>query len=545
MLDAGTLERLVYLRLMLREAQLRAEDRTHAGRHTAAVQLDGVCEHAMMLAVGQLQQAPGRSFHANYQALRNALGSTWTADGWSGVDRLHGTRTEAQHRGTVPDQAEFTRWSADAERFVNSLVAAAFGVDLQTVSTAQAVETDAVREVLERAEDELAAGNFAASARASADALAEARRRWEAQRRDALGPGKSRPMPMQDLTADYVRDAVERMDDLADVATFASDVGEYVWLRSVERVLWQDVPVTRDDAERALAFVVGWTLRWEAFSHRYTMDRPGLYRRSRRPQTTNDPLARVRIGSVVGSVPERRSPEEARIPALAVTLVDLPEHGHQAWLELFRESFAKGWSASSLNKEDERRGAPWTDDEGELTAPVAGEQEATELIDIIKAAIADAQAAWEQALQAAAGAQVDTAQLQREFAATMSTVLFEGQPLVTAVDVESYRVGRGIGTPAVAVKLALRLDGDQYLRHRFWQELHATGQLGPGQNAPLDLHDNILTAPGAMAASDVRDVLATAANAVEAEREETRAAQQKDDELRLAVETAARSRAGS
>jgi len=131
MLDAGTLERLVYLRLMLREAQNRAQDRTHAGRHSAAIQLDGVCEHAMMLAVGHLQETPGRSFHANYDVLRRTLGSAWTADGWSGVNRLDGTRTEAQHRGTVPDQAEFTRWSADAERFVSSLVAEAFDVDLQ------------------------------------------------------------------------------------------------------------------------------------------------------------------------------------------------------------------------------------------------------------------------------------------------------------------------------------------------------------------------------------------------------------------------------
>jgi hypothetical protein len=52
----------------------------------------------------------------------------------------------------VPDPVEFSRWAADVERFVNSLVAAVFGVDLQTVATAQAVETEAIREHLERAE---------------------------------------------------------------------------------------------------------------------------------------------------------------------------------------------------------------------------------------------------------------------------------------------------------------------------------------------------------------------------------------------------------
>jgi hypothetical protein len=188
MLNAGTLERLVYLRLMLREAQNRAQDRTHAGRHSAAIQLDGVCEHAMMLAVGHLQETPCRSFHANYDLLKNRLRGAWSADGWSGVNRLHGTRTEAQHRGTVPDPAEFTRWSADAERFVNSLVAAAFDVDLQAVSTAQAVQDAELRTALETAENQLAAGRFKESLTSTSKALKDARRRWSAERTDAVRP---------------------------------------------------------------------------------------------------------------------------------------------------------------------------------------------------------------------------------------------------------------------------------------------------------------------------------------------------------------------
>lgn len=540
MLDAGTLERLVYLRLMLQEAQARAQDRTHAGRHSAAIQLDGACEHAMMLAVGHLQQTPGKSFHANYSLLKTNL-TDWSADGWSGVNRLHGTRTEAQHRGTVPDQVEFTRWSADAERFINSLVAAAFDVDLQTVSIAQAVETAEVRALLESAEAELAAGNFKASLTSSGKALDESRRRWSAERSDALGSGKSRPMSMHDLTADYVREAVDRMQDVADVGTFASDLGEYVWLRSVRRHMWEDVPMTRDDAERALAFVVGWSLRWEAFSHRYTMDRPGRWRRSRRPHTTTDSSVRPRLGSVSASIPERDRPEDQRTPALSITLVDLPDSGAEDWLRLFQDKLAPAWRTSELQK-DERSGYPWISDEGRVTADVVETTaEADQFVELVKAAVEETQTAWEEALAADADSKPDTEALRNEFAAALADIHFQGSPLVTDIEVNTFRAGRGVTDPlAASVAMSLSFDGDEYMRHRFWQALNATGQLGPGDGAPLDLRENVLRAPGTMPAEQVRAALADATAAVERELASLQESRERDGALRQKIEAAAR-----
>ena len=232
----------------------------------------------------------------------------------------------------MPDQAEFTGWSADVERFVNSLVAAAFDVDLQTVATAQAVQTAELRATLEVAERELAAGNFKTSLSSSCEALKDARHRWVKERTDAIGRGKPKPAPMQDITAAHIREAMDRMEDLAEVETFASDVGEYIWLKSLQRHLWEDIPVERDDAERALAFVVGWVLRWEAFSHRYTMDRPGRWRRSRRPQTTtDDPPGRERCRVGQHSRARVRRMTCAR-RSITITLVDIPDRGAEAWL---------------------------------------------------------------------------------------------------------------------------------------------------------------------------------------------------------------------
>jgi len=544
MLDAGTLERLVYLRLMLREAQNRAQDRTHAGRHSAAIQLDGVCEHAMMLAVGHLQETPGRSFHANYDLLRNRLGAAWSADGWSGINRLHGTRTEAQHRGTVPDHAEFTRWSADAERFVNSLVAGAFDVDLQSVSTAQAVQIAELRTALEMAENQLAAGKYNESLASSCKALNDARSRWRAERSDAVGSGKSRLMQMHDLTADYVRDAMDRMEDLVEVGTFASDLGEYVWLKSVDRHRWDEIPVDRVDAERAFAFVVGWVLRWEAFSHRYTVDRPGRWRRSRRPQTTTDPSARPCVGAVSASIPDRRALEDVRTPEVTVTLVNLPEPGAEMWLELFREKFAPAWRTSGL-QEDERSGSPWTSGEGHVTArSIATEAEAKQFVELVKAAVDETVTAWADALSADASSQLDTDAVTKEFAEALAEIRFQEEPFVTGITVDTFRAGRGVTAPlAASVAVSLRLDGDQALRHRFWQALNATGELGPGHNAPLDLADDVLRAPSTLPAERVRDALAGATARVERELAELEESRERDERLRQVIEAAARASA--
>lgn len=544
MLNAGTLERLVYLRLMLREAQNRAQDRTHAGRHSAAIQLDGVCEHAMMLAVGHLQETPRSSFHANYDLLKNRLRGAWSADGWSGVNRLHGTRTEAQHRGTVPDPAEFTRWSADAERFVNSLVAAAFDVDLQAVSTAQAVQDAELRTALETAENQLAAGRFKESLTSTSKALKDARRRWSAERTDAVGSGKSRPTPMEDITAGYVRDAVDRMEDLAEVSTFASDLGEYVWLRSVERHLREEIPVDGDDAERALTFVVAWVLRWEAFSHRYTMDRRGRWRRSRRAQTTSDPSARPRIGAVSASVPERRAPNDERTPAVTVTLVDLPEPGAEMWLQLFGEKFRATWRESGLQK-DERGGLPWTTDEGQVTANgIATEAAAETFVELVKTLVDETVAAWEEARAADAETKPDTEALKNEFASALAGIHFREEPLITDVTARTFRAGRGVTAPlAASIEVSLRIGRDRELWHRFWQALNATGELGPGHNAPLNLHKEVLRAPTTMPAERLRDVLATATAEVERELAELEASRDRDEQLRQAIEAAAQASA--
>ncbi len=93
------------------------------------------------------------------------------------------------------------------------------------------------------------------------------------------------------------------------------------------------------------------------------------------------------------------------------------------------------------------------------------------------------------------------------------------------------------------VAIALRLDDNQMLRHRFWQALSATGQVGPTRDTVLEFRDEVVVAPGSMPPDDVRGILAAATEAVERELDALRQSQTRDEDLRAAVETAARKRA--
>lgn len=538
--DAGTLERLVYLRIMLREAQQRAQDRTHTGRHLAAIQLDGACEHAMMLAVGELQQTPAWKFHQNFELLRKSLGDKWQPDGWSGVNRLHGTRTEAQHRGTVPDAAEFSRWSADAERFINSLIAAVFSVDLQTVTTAQAVETASVRTHLMRAEAELREDDFNGSYRSSAEALAEARRLWDAERLDALGTAPSRPPLGQDLAPADLRQVTGRMEDLAAIQPFAPDLGEYVWLRSLKPVNWEHVPIARDEAERALSFVVGWVLRWEAFSHRYTKDRRGRWLQAQRPETTTDRSLEPSI-QLLDVRPEERRNRKASF-LFRFKLTDVPEDGWAAWLHEYDRQLSEHLRAAGVATVGGV--SSFCDRTGIIHVRGVTNQEVSEIvIRAVQHAMSATKSRWQAQLNAVAGSRVELDTVAASFNDAIANIAFEGEPLVVETTASAREVGRGADRRiASTVMMRLRLRGDPSLRHELWKALSKTGELGPSHGAPLLLRDDELHAPADVPVERVREALAAAAREVEALREKERQRRAEDAALAETMAQAARDR---
>lgn len=274
-LEASTAARLVSLRLLLHSSQAAATDQTSAGRLRAVVALDGVCELAIGLASRErnvrLKEVEGIPEQVRrlqgHQSFRR-----WKADGLKGVLELHTARNAAQHEGVSSDTEHVQRWSIETEKFVTALVAVAFDVDLHGVFAADAVETEDLRERLARAESLANGAAILESIKESRAAFELALSRFRSMKRD--GGRVLQPEPLNPLGEipgmSQVRSGIELLQRFLDIATFANDPGEWVWLESVT----PEFPVAGDaltagDAQRALTFALNWVLRYEAFAARY------------------------------------------------------------------------------------------------------------------------------------------------------------------------------------------------------------------------------------------------------------------------------------
>lgn len=328
--DPATTTRLVTLRLLLTQATTAASDHTVAGRHAAIILLDGACEIAMGIALDQYGDT-SQNFDGMFSRLHDRLASGWSCEGWAGVRIMHRARNSAQHHGIAPDREQLQIWTADADRFVRGLVFAVFGHDLRSTSLSTAVNSDAIRERLARAEEALGLGNAAELLAASRSAFDLARESWRAERA-FVAPSAPRLNPFDELTSPAVRSQLEQLNDTLEVQPFALDLGEYLWFKSLPQTQPDGPQPTLDQSSRALSFVFSWVVRWEAFSARY--DATSLYSWShdlRPPRSTTAELG-TRITSV--SV----SPIEVRVAGTPTTrirvvlqLVDAPEDDFEGW----------------------------------------------------------------------------------------------------------------------------------------------------------------------------------------------------------------------
>lgn len=269
--DTTTRRQLQRLRFLLEASLARTQDQSDVGRHTALVLLDGACENAMGLALGHLGLQSARGFDDKFSVLRKTL-DDWKPQTWTSVRQLHDARNLVQHQSILPAGRELSGWAAQAQRFIESLIEAAFAVDLRTVLVAEAIETEDVRHLLVEAEealgDEDAATAFA-TAIAGFDAAREA---WQGQRNEAIGQLTLQASGFRMLGAeetDPTNRSLLRFEDLLEVQPFAPDVAEYHWLVVRCSEMAQNIAPNLDDAHRAFRFVVAWVLRWEAFAARY------------------------------------------------------------------------------------------------------------------------------------------------------------------------------------------------------------------------------------------------------------------------------------
>ncbi|MGH2878677.1 MAG: hypothetical protein ACRDK4_03600 [Solirubrobacteraceae bacterium] len=326
-LDHHSLADLVRLRSMLERAKLLAGDLSSEGRHFAVIALDGVVEYAMGIAAAhrQLKLSPSAGFHKAMNALVECFGSNWQRPVRRGVIQLHEARNSAQHGGAAPDQTMVPGWTDEVEAFVNSLVLEAFGVALEQVLLADAIEREDLRGLVAEAERAIADRQPELGFDIAYSALIAARRLWHEQQQDAYGR-----MPPPGMFASDPRhvDPRSRSADYADVGVFAEDLGEYHWLIATRRLRAEDMPPNLEDARRALQFAYHWILRWQGFDARYPHERWRAHFDSLAPPVFGDGRT-PGIRWVEVEPAQMIGPRE--LDRVIVSLANLPERGRDDW----------------------------------------------------------------------------------------------------------------------------------------------------------------------------------------------------------------------
>jgi hypothetical protein len=257
---------------MLHEAQVRAADQSDTGIHVAVVALDGVCELAAGLAAHELGvRISEGGLPGLIGRVREKLKGNWGQDGSKAFHELHRARNSAQHEGVLPQASHLPIWSTEVERFVRSLIAAAFGVDLSDVSAADAVADDDLRQLLLDAEGLIEAEEYEAAIKSSNAAIVRALRDFRQRRGRSRTVTTPDPLGLGEVnTIKALNAAVENLESFLDIATLASDPGEWIWLQATHEVLGHtEEPVGREEAQRALVFALNWVLRYEVFKARY------------------------------------------------------------------------------------------------------------------------------------------------------------------------------------------------------------------------------------------------------------------------------------
>ena len=273
----GDAPSLVGLRLLMEEGVRRSSERSPVGRRTAIVILDGAVEAAIGVCLSNYGEDFGDRLDDGYSKLVAALRADGRLEGSlscaSDVKRLRKARNLAQHHGITPDSSEMQGWVKAVQSFVEHVVRATFHVDLSLITFADALQTEDLRSGFREAEALLAKGDVRGCVNELTHVFGNARRRSNAQHRATwdhrllVPPFGQNP----DLTAAYV-------EDLLSVSTFATDLAEYLWWRSISeavRIAPQTAEVTEHEAQRAISFVFNWIVRWEGFTETYITDRLG------------------------------------------------------------------------------------------------------------------------------------------------------------------------------------------------------------------------------------------------------------------------------
>lgn len=265
---------------------------------------------------------------------------------------MNRARASAQHHGQHADKAQLNQWVTAADVFVRSLIASQFGIDLRNAVAASAIADQGLREQLSAAEEALYGGRITEAVQLAAKAFDQARSRWRRQLKQIDSrSADTRPAHQPDRFDEIIG----RLDDLEEVRHFAPDATGHLRVNHLVRVTAQgddDLPVSAEEAEQVLGFVLGWILRWEAVSTTFDGDRLQRHWASLRPPATSTPELGARVDLAHGVITTRPAsigflgPVDPERPIFAAELqiVDAPDHGFRLWSHMLEVRIRERWT---------------------------------------------------------------------------------------------------------------------------------------------------------------------------------------------------------
>jgi hypothetical protein len=208
------------------------------------------------------------------------------------------------------------------------------------VLVSEAVADEEIRQALVESERALVREDADAAFAAAVSAFDIARKEWQRQRLEMIGPVSLQYSGLSRLSTDEtdpVNRSLLRFEDLLEVAPFAPDIAEYHWLLARSQETEDKIPTRLTTARRAFSFVLAWVLRWEAFTVRYETRQYPPPAAPYEPPTTgaeHPVLVHAEVDALqhVGHWNDDPSLESVRY-SIKLTLGDIPEAGREIWAD--------------------------------------------------------------------------------------------------------------------------------------------------------------------------------------------------------------------
>lgn len=267
-------QRLATLRFLLEDAVRRSADSSEIGRHAAVQQLQNACEQGLIICLSamSIEHKETDRLEDMWSRLCDQLphGPWKQRAGFQEIRNLNASRNQSHHKGIVPDHAQLVGWAGRAQRFLDVIVTQVFDVSLLTHTSAAAIQSPEIRELVAKAEDLVVCKKYKEAVRAIEEAFTASVDRWRRQRQD-MHVGSVSHLDTKNLD-DKVASELRKLISLNEIEPFALDLGTYLWVKDTfaaardNSALRHTIQISRADVSQVMSFVFNWILRWESFT---------------------------------------------------------------------------------------------------------------------------------------------------------------------------------------------------------------------------------------------------------------------------------------